>query len=156
MNDLNAFLKPAPEPTSMFDTDNCDDRCDAFDQSEEPTRCRDYGGACRYRGAMSDRQERDLAGIAELTVLRLAGKYRAGQVEHGGNGWEMGVSQIVGNAIDEVTDLTVYLAWVERALINVTSDLYATKSALERGDTAEAADRVRLALKAVVRNPDRR
>jgi hypothetical protein len=65
---------------------------------------------------MTPDQERDLEWINEEIRIRLNTKYRAGQKEHGGNGWEMGLERLLLENLNEHLDGAVYTLW---ALKNV-------------------------------------
>ena len=66
-------------------------------------------------GAQLDHVFRVLTKHSKLTV----GKYEAGQREHGGNCWEK--PGMLSHAIDEVSDLTVYL-WTLREQMLALAD----------------------------------
>lgn len=56
---------------------------------------------------MTKEQEDHLRDIKYNLLTDLDKKYRAGQIQHGGNIWEK--QGMIGNAIEEVLDLAVYL-----------------------------------------------
>ena len=65
---------------------------------------------------MTPEQELDLKTNNEDFCERADTKYRAGQVEHTGNLWEMGAYQALNNAKDEIVDMWQYVMTIEKIL----------------------------------------
>lgn len=65
-------------------------------------------------GAMTEAQEQHLEDVEDRFCLRLDEKYRAGQLEHGGNVWAK--PGIMRQMTNEVLDLTVYRDVMEQQL----------------------------------------
>jgi hypothetical protein len=71
---------------------------------------------------MTKDQELHLGRVLEMFELKTDEKYRNGQKEHGGNMWEMGVIELVENAMDEAIDQWVYLYTIYEQLIGTKSE----------------------------------
>lgn len=67
---------------------------------------------------MTDDQKLHAAKIGDETERRVILKYAKGVAEHGGNIWEMSPLQLLEEAINEVTDLSVYLLTLKEQLEN--------------------------------------
>jgi Rod binding domain-containing protein len=59
---------------------------------------------------MTKEQEEHLAEVETIFIEMLDKKYRKGAHEHGGNLWDMGVEELLENALDEAIDQVTYLA----------------------------------------------
>lgn len=65
---------------------------------------------------MTEEHEEHLKEIKVRMVKLLDHKYRKGQKEHGGNLWSYSPDKLLEFAIEEVTDLTVYLLTLQQIL----------------------------------------
>lgn len=65
---------------------------------------------------MNAKQSEDMVRNILDFKLEYTKKYIAGQKEHTGNLWEMGLKQAVGNAKEEVLDLWSYLMTIEKVI----------------------------------------
>lgn len=112
-----------PLPTSEYDTAEVCRTCDravrhTFDHgTEEKLICGWYGEpdfACIQR--LDIAQQVDVTEATSELCAVIDAKYVMGVMEHGGYGWEMGATRVLGNAYDEVADLAVYLKWARDAI----------------------------------------
>jgi hypothetical protein len=65
---------------------------------------------------MNEEQENDMRDNIVDFSDDYRSKYIAGQKEHSGNLWEMGLKQVVGNAKEEVLDMWSYLMTIEKVI----------------------------------------
>lgn len=72
---------------------------------------------------MTPDQELHLKSILHTFAIQADAKYRAGQVEHGGNLWDLPVMQLIDNAIDEAVDQFVYLVTIRNKVAKMRWDL---------------------------------
>lgn len=95
---------------------------------------------------MTDYQEADLADLKTAAADALDSKYRAGQKEHGGNGWEMGATKLIAASYDEAIDLAVYLPWLRENIACIRELLLEARGALIVVNEIEAMKRIEQAL----------
>jgi len=62
---------------------------------------------------MKKSQEKHLQRIKDQFIQLADQKYRAGQKEHGGDLWTMGLKQLINNLKDEIVDAFTYLQTLE-------------------------------------------
>jgi hypothetical protein len=89
---------------------------------------------------MTPAQEEHLARITSEFSTRCSIKYRQGQLEHGGNLWELPLLQLIDNAIDEAIDQQVYLQTIRDKVVKFLAELEAdrldAKATTEKRDTS--------------------
>lgn len=59
--------------------------------------------------ALSPEQSNHVTDIAKEFALEMGKKYVKGQIEHGGNLWDLSEDRLIDAAIDEAIDQVVYL-----------------------------------------------
>jgi len=67
---------------------------------------------------MSDGQEQHLEEIQDEFLDLVDEQYRAGQLEHGGNLFDMSAVELLDNAISEAVDEFVYLTTLKSKLLS--------------------------------------
>lgn len=65
---------------------------------------------------MTDDQESHLASIKDAFAKRVDDKYRAGQLEHGGNLYDLSALDLINMAIDEAVDQIAYLVTLKSTM----------------------------------------
>lgn len=68
---------------------------------------------------MTDQQEEHLKSVAKAAAELIESKYRKGQEEHGGNLFDLTSTQLLNEALMEVTDLFVYLLTVKQKISDI-------------------------------------
>lgn len=68
---------------------------------------------------MTPQQENHLSQTIKAATDLIETKYRAGQQEHGGNLFDLSTTDLLDEALMEVTDLFVYLLTVKNKLIEI-------------------------------------
>jgi hypothetical protein len=86
------------------------------------TLTKDLWLALNKQESMTKDQELHLGRVLEMFELKADEKYRNGQKEHGGNMWEMGMVELIENAMDEAIDQWVYLYTIYEQLIGTKSE----------------------------------
>lgn len=68
---------------------------------------------------MTPQQEQHLQAVVKAAAELIETKYRIGQEKHGGNLFELSSSQLLDEALMEVTDLFVYLLTVKQKISDI-------------------------------------